>query len=166
MIEVLKRLFRELDLWITRENESRDKEGVFKFRKCEIKLLGQMSLLANERVSAWLDLVGTRDLDADLGNIEHPIKRRMIELLKANRLEYDEDSEKIWLPAGKKFEVLFRFKNLTVSILDPESALVSKAIKAKEKNKQLIQEAIALNKFPNLIDRIEENGGDIEYFLE
>lgn len=46
-----------------------------------------------------------------------------------------------------------------------ESALVSKAVKAKEKNKVLIIDAIASGEFPNLVERIEANDGDLEYFV-
>jgi hypothetical protein len=131
-----------------------------------VKLLGQISLLANEKVSAVLNLVGTVDLDAHLEKMEFPVKRKMLELLKDRNLVYDEDSEKIWIPPGSKFENFLKFDNLSVFRLDPESVLVSKAIKAKQKNKQLIQDAIASEKFSNLIERIGKNGGKLSFFLE
>jgi hypothetical protein len=53
-----------------------------------------------------------------------------------------------------------------VKLLDSESALVSKAVKAPEKNKLLIVDAIASEQFPNLLKRIEEHGGNLKYFLE
>jgi hypothetical protein len=53
-----------------------------------------------------------------------------------------------------------------VESIDVESALVSKAVKAPRKNKQLIREAIASGKFPELVDRILENGGKLENFYE
>jgi len=52
-----------------------------------------------------------------------------------------------------------------VEAIDPESALVSKAVKAPQKNKQLIREAIASEEFPTLVDRILENGGRLENFI-
>ena len=70
----------------------------------------------------------------------------------------------IWIPPGAKFEILFDLKNVVVKSIDPESALVSKAVKAPEKNKQLIREAIASGKFKTLIARIEKNGGKLEFF--
>ena len=166
MLSLLKTLFEDLDAWIATENVRRHGNGDFAFRKCEIKLLGQMSLLANEKVNAILKLVGTVDLDAHLEQMDHLIKMKMIELLNKNKLVYDEDSEKIWIPRGSQFQALHKLDNLLVSIIDPESALVSKAIKAKYKNKQLIQDAIASENFQNLIDRIEANGGDLNFFLE
>ena len=166
MQKILEVIFRNLDQWIESENSQRRQDGGFALPKCEVKLLGQMSLLANTKVVATLSLVGTVDMDAKLEKMDHAIKRKMIELLKANNLVYDEDSEKIWLPTGSRFETLFKLKTLKVSIVDPESALVSKAVKAKEKNKLLIQEAIASDSFPNLVDRIQANGGDLNFFVE
>ncbi len=51
-------------------------------------------------------------------------------------------------------------------MIDAESALLSKAICAPQKNKQLIREAIASGKFPDLVARIIENNGKVDYFLE
>ncbi|MCP4623033.1 MAG: hypothetical protein GY850_05825 [bacterium] len=51
-------------------------------------------------------------------------------------------------------------------MIDAESALLSKAIHAPQKNKQLIRQAIASGKFPDLVDRIIENNGKLDFFLE
>ena len=53
-----------------------------------------------------------------------------------------------------------------MKLLDAESVLVSKAIHAPKKNIQLIRQAIASGKFPTIIDRIIENNGSLEFFLE
>jgi len=63
------------------------------------------------------------------------------------------------------FGELFEFGNVTVKTVDPESALVSKAVKAPAKNKQLIRQAIASNQFDNLVDRILASGGKLEDFI-
>ena len=64
------------------------------------------------------------------------------------------------------FDNFCEFRYVRVKLLDAESALVSKAVKAPKKNKLLIVDAIASEKFPNLIERIEKNGGDLKFFLE
>jgi hypothetical protein len=61
---------------------------------------------------------------------------------------------------------LFKFKNIDVKLVDAESTLLSKTIHAPKKNKSLIRQAIASGKFPNLVDRIIENNGKLEFFLE
>jgi hypothetical protein len=50
-------------------------------------------------------------------------------------------------------------------LLDAESTLVSKAIYAPQKNKQLIRQAIKSGKFSALVDRIIENNGKLDFFL-
>ncbi len=60
---------------------------------------------------------------------------------------------------------LFQFSHVVVKVIDPESALVSKAVKATQKNKQLIQDALASGVFINLANRIVANGGSLEDFL-
>ena len=97
--------------------------------------------------------------------MEHIIKVELKKILKKQRLLYDEDSYLIWIPPGAFFEELFNLDNLVVKTIDAESTLVCKAIKAPEKNKQLIREAIASGAFLGLVDRILDNGGKIEDFL-
>jgi hypothetical protein len=166
MKEALKEVFNKLDVWITEQNREREQEGSVRIGKCEIKLLGQMSLMAQEKVAAVLHLFQTRDVDAKLEKMDHAVKQKLVSLLAAKRLVYDEDSHLVWIPKGSKFETLFDYKNFSVTVIDPESALVSKAVKAKEKNKQLIQDAIESDLFPGLVDRIIEHGGDLKYFME
>jgi hypothetical protein len=68
-------------------------------------------------------------------------------------------------PSFGYLEALFDLDHGTVESIDPESALVSKAVKAPKKNKQLIREAIASDAFPTLVDRILANGGKLENFV-
>ena len=89
-----------------------------------------------------------------------------MELLEANGLVYDEDSHLTWIPEKAEEVELFKFKNIEVKLIDAESTLVSKAIHAPQKNKQLIRQAIASDKFPDLVDRIIENKGKLDFFLE
>ncbi len=160
----LQGLFKELNSRINILNTERSASGSATIPKAEIIILGQISLLVNEKVSAVLTLALTGDLDALL-RTEHVVKEELKLILKKQKLIYDEDSHLIWIPPGSSFDPLFDFSNLTVKCIDPESALVSKAIKAVKKNKVLIREAIASGVFPKLVDRILENGGKLESFL-
>ena len=162
---LLKTVFAELDSRIEEVNRERRKEEGFPLPKAEVKLLGQMSLLTNEKISSLVTLAQTGDLDALL-KMESVVKELLKELLRKRGLLYDEDSYLIWIPDGAKFERVFSFKNVLVTSIDPESALVSKAIKAPVKNKQLIREAIVSGKFSRLVERIEKAGGDLESFAK
>lgn len=161
----LEALFKELDGSVESIKSSRREEGLPSLSRAEVRLLGQMSLLSNERVSLLLTLAQTADMDALLA-MDNVLKEELKRLLKKHGLVYDEDSYLIWIPKGATFETVFDFKNIIVKAIDPESALVSKAVKAPEKNKQLIREAIVSGEFPGLIDRIEKNGGNLEFFAK
>ena len=163
--DILSQIFINLDAWIDAENSIRSDSGALKLPKCQVTILGQMSLLVDEKISATLNLAQTGDLDAKL-KMDFPVKQKLKELLAEQGLVYDEDSEKIFIPKGSVELPLFEFKNITVKRIDPESALVSKAVKAPDKNRQLLRQVIDKNKFPNLIDRIEENNGDLSKLLD
>ncbi len=163
-MEPIEKIFSEFDKKIKQLNTRRRKEDLFSIKKTEIKLLGQMSLLANKKVCFILSLTQTVDIDALLV-MEQIAKEEFKKILKKYGFIYDEDSYLIWIPKGAIFEILFDFEYVRVECLDPESALVSKAVKAPKKNLQLIRQAIASEKFPNLIDRILENKGKLEDFI-
>lgn len=163
--EILRSVFSQLDERIQKLNEQRRKNGELGLGKSEIRLLGQMSLLSDRKVAAVLTLAQTADLDAQL-KMDGVVKREFLQILSEHHLEYDEDSTKVWLPKGHRFIEQFSFDHLGVSALDPESALVSKAVKAPEKNKQLIREAIASGEFPGLVDRLVKEKVDLAFFAE
>ena len=165
MRKLIKKIFTELDQAVKLENLQRLKDGTLAIPKSEVLILGQMSLMVNESVSTILNLIQTADMDAKLG-MDSFTKTKLISLLEENGLVYDEDSHLIWIPEKAKEIEVFKFKNIKVKLIDAESALVSKAIHAPQKNKHLIRQAIASGEFPTLVNRIVENHGKLDYFLE
>jgi len=161
----MKKIFTDLNQAVEIENLQRLKEGTLTIPKSEVLLFGQMSLMLNELVVKILNLIQTGDMDAKL-RMDYFTKNKLLNLLKENGLVYDEDSHLIWVPKNAKVIELFKFKNIEVKLIDAESTLVSKAIHAPQKNKQLIRQAIASGKFPDLVDRIIENNGKLEFILE
>ena len=165
MKELMRKIFTDLNQAVELENRQRLKEGTLTIPKSEVLLFGQMSLMLNESVVKILNLVQTADMDAKL-HMDYFTKNKLMELLKENGLVYDEDSHLIWIPENAKIIELFKFKNIEVKLIDAESTLVSKAIHAPQKNKQLIRQAMASGRFPDLIDRIVENNGNLDLILE
>ena len=165
MKKVIEKIFTDLNQIVELENIQRLKDGLLTIPKSEILILGQMSLMVNESVATILNLAQTGDMDAKL-RMDHFAKKKLVDLLEANGLVYDEDSHLTWIPENAKEIGLFKFKNIEVKMIDAESTLVSKAIHAPQKNKQLIRQAIASDKFPDLVDRIIENNGKLDFFLE
>lgn len=167
MKDILLKIFEEMNTRIEAENAERELSGTPKLRPIEVKVFGQATLLANEMVAQVLSLQMTNDLDAQVENDQafaKGILRR--EILPKYGLVLDDDSHLVWLPPRSKFELFCNYRYVKAVLLDPESTLVSKAVKAREKNKVLIIDAIASGIFPNLVERIEENNGDLNYFLE
>lgn len=160
----LENLFQRLNLKIEGINQERRVDGLIPVSKAKVQLLGQVSLLADEKVSSILTLAMTGDLDAFI-RMDEVVKSELKEALKERGWVYDEDSYLIWIPPGAYFIKLFDLDHILVESIDPESALVSKAVKAPVKNKLLIREAIASDKFPTLVDRILAGGGRLEDFL-
>jgi hypothetical protein len=160
----LMKVFVELNQRVEALNQERLDDGLFAVPKAKAQILGQMSLLANEKVSVLLTLAQTGDLDALL-TMDGLVKAELKKILLNQGLLYDEDSYLIWIPPKSTFNTLFDLEHILVQLIDAESALVSKAVKAPAKNRQLIREAIASEEFPGLVDRILENGGKLEDFL-
>ena len=59
---------------------------------------------------------------------------------------------------------LFQELDRRIGDLNLGRRLVSKAVKAPEKNRQLLRQAIASGEFPTLVDRILKHGGRLEDF--
>jgi hypothetical protein len=165
MKKLMQKIFAELNQVVELENLQRLEEGTLTIPKSEVLILGQMSLMLNESATKYLSLIQTGDMDAKL-QMDYFTKNKLKELLELSGLVYDEDSHLVWIPEDAKVIDLFNFKNIDVKFVDAESTLVSKAIHAPRKNKQLIRQAIASRSFPNLVDRIIGNNGNLNFFIE
>ncbi len=164
MKETLIEIFKKLNNLIEAENLQRKAEGIRLIPRAKITILGQTSLLAQPELTYMLCLVQTGDLDAKL-IAEYAVKKNLIQLLPEYGMIYDDDSHLIFIPKGSTYSAFIDLPLLNVDAIDPESALVSKAVKAPSKNVQLIRAAIASGQFPTLPERIIENGGDLKNFI-
>ncbi|MCP4447571.1 MAG: hypothetical protein GY811_19855 [Myxococcales bacterium] len=159
----LVKIFQDLDEVIGVENQQRRLDDDEPLEDIEIRVLGQMSLLTNEAVSAQITLVGTLDVDASVtGGCYSWVGKKFSELLEAQNLELDRYSDEIWLPEGAAYVEIFSGKYLTCLRLHHLDALESKAVKAPEKNRLLIQQALPI--YPVLEKRLMARNIDITYF--
>jgi len=163
MKEKLVTVFRLLDKQINYENKERLIRGSPPIAHSRIEILGQTSLLIQPELTYGLSLAQTGDLDALL-RADHFVKQSLKKILPTYGFMYDEDSPLIFVPNDSQFLPFLNLLMLEVVVIDPESALVSKAVKAPEKNIQLIRQAIASDEFPNLVERIIKAGGDLKKF--
>lgn len=160
MKETLLKIFQRLN----EKLEYEVKELDHKIVRSKITVLGQASLMAQPELTYMLSLAQTGDLDALIG-AQFEVRKNLKEILREYGFVYDDDSEHIFIPAGSSFTKFAEFSLVEVELIDPESALVSKAVKAPEKNIQLIRQAIASGEYPTLAGRIVANGGDLKNFI-
>ena len=160
----LKEVFVALDHAISSENVSRDSMGGLELRSATIRILGQMSLLLNDSVSKQFNLFATQDVDAHVLG-ESFVIQTFKKLLADRGLEFDFLSTEIWLPLDATYIPVYEGDKLRCEILDPISALVSKAVKAPEKNKLLIRSALEIYG-EDLARKIKAYGGDISMFQQ
>jgi hypothetical protein len=163
-MDLFKRIITKLEESIDLLNQERVADDGFRLPKAKIILLGQFSLLANPKISSQLNIPATMDVDAKL-EADWVIKEAFKKILKSEGLDYDEDSGLIWIPPKSTFELLHDSLLLRCESLSPVYGLLSKAIKAKEKNRVLVRDAIALFG-KELVELITKYGGDPEYFLK
>ena len=161
-MDILEKVFRALDKEIEIENQQRREDSALLLTKAEIRLLGQMSLISNPEVQAQITLLATFDVDA-LVKGGHWIESKFRDLLKKEDLELDSLSHEIWIPSESTFTEVFSSNRLVCLRLDPLYVFLSKAIKAKEKNRMLIAQALEIygNELRKLIQKY---GGDLKYF--
>jgi hypothetical protein len=123
----------------------------------------QYSLLVDEKISAVINLPYTVDVDILIKN-EIDFKSKFKQQLKKYNLVYDEDSPLIWIAPESKFIKFFESNHIFCETIEPIYAILSKAIKAKEKNRVIVTQAL---KFygEELFNLIQKYNGDIDYFV-
>lgn len=136
-------LFVELDSLIVAENREREARGGLIISPAKIQVLGQVSLILNEEVVRRIPLFATQDIDV-LVDGDIFVVNSFRRLLEKRYLQFDLLAREVWLPRDATFIPIYHGERLEVQILDPLSALTSKAVKAPEKNLALIREALAV----------------------
>ncbi|HLG19013.1 MAG TPA: hypothetical protein VI895_04245 [Bdellovibrionota bacterium] len=158
-----EQILRELDERIEKENERRRADEITSYPKMKILLLGQMGLFAHpDELEAKLHLVGTADVDAKI-QAEYSLVQLFEKVLEAFGLEYDRDSHLVWVPPESTQITIFETPRLKCDVVNPLYLLTSKAIKAKEKNRILIKQALKIYG-RELESLIRQHGGDPNYF--
>ena len=109
--------------------------------------------MADKNASEKLPLVATRDFDALIKGDWSARTLLRITLSEFN-LEYDDLSGEVWLPDDATFIELHNSNTLNISYLSPVDALLSKAIKAPDRNKNLIKKALEI--YPELKLKLEK----------
>ncbi len=131
---MLKAVFLELDDQISVYNSATREEGYVRLGQSIFKVLGQSALF---EANFGIELRVTHDVDAYV-QANHWVVEKFNELLAKIGKHYDIHSDEIWMPAETIYEPLYTGVNLQASIAQPEFVMISKALKAPEKNRDLL----------------------------
>jgi len=164
MNDELTKILTILDEVIIERNHEMIRDGLPFNPTCKITVLGQISLLINNKLPATIHIAATADLDAIM-NGDHWIKKRLESLVNNAGLYLEDDAHLIWIPPESTFTEYFRGRYVSCDVIDPLYCLLSKAIKAKEKNKLLIQQAL-IEFGDELESLIKKHHGHLDYFYE
>lgn len=158
---MILQLIHSLERKILLLNSERATDNLRPLGRVELKVLGQFGLMLHPEASQKLHLIKTRDFDA-LITADWSIRAYLREELARLALDLDELSSEIWMPPETKCWVLHESELIRCEVAEPIFILASKAIKAPEKNRQLIEDAIGLLGEP-LIKLIKKHGGEINF---
>ena len=120
-------------------NRELREEGALEIPRFFIKILGQTAL-----IEARLDLTlfATLYIDA-YANFNSYAKTLFSKLLEKHGLFYDELSNEIWMPVETEYKLIFKGETFDGFLAKPEFVLLSKLLKAPDKNRNIIIEYLS-----------------------
>ena len=135
MIRVLQRL----DEWVAQENALLRADGLLGHRGGEIRIVGQTALLLAD---TGLQLAATQDVDVR-ADLEFPVRKALERLLAREGLHLDPVGHEAWMPAETEYREIYAGVYVQGLIAEPDFVLLSKALKAPQKNRALLIEYLA-----------------------
>jgi hypothetical protein len=136
---MIVKVFKTLDKWVTKANSEMREQGLTTTKPFSIKILGQTALI---EAHLKLELFATADVDV-YANYEFMVKQEFERLLKKEGKVLDKFSDEIWMPEETEYELIYEGVNFKGYLAKPEYILISKALKAPVKNRELILNYIA-----------------------
>jgi hypothetical protein len=146
---------------VAARNREALEEALPRIAPCTIKVLGQTALLEG---GVALSLATTNGVDT-YADYPHAVEREFARLLRAMGRELDPLGHEVWMPRETRYPEFFRGRFVRVLLAEPEAILLSKALKAPAKNRQLIVEYLALGATDRFLDLAQKYELDLEQFL-
>jgi hypothetical protein len=132
----LNAVFTELDNWIQEYNRDARGLGGLELRGCEFKIVGQLGLLQG---GLTIELNRTFDMDAYTDAV-NAVREKLDAILKTRDFTWDPLGSEVWMPEETAYTTIFTGIFVTVYVAGPEYILISKALKAPDKNRELLEE--------------------------
>jgi hypothetical protein len=158
---MLREIAEQLDRWIIERNFEAEEEGLPQTAQCTIKVLGQTALMES---GVALALAATNDVDVQ-ADYSYPVQKEFERLLAQHARTLDPVSHEIWMPRETRYRELFSGRFVRVLLADADAVLLSKALKAPDKNRVLITEYLALGASDRFYRLAQKYGLDLEQFL-
>jgi len=158
---MLVEIAEHLETFVVTRNLEARREGLLLLRPCVIKLLGQTALL-EAKVSLTLALTNDVDVYADY---EFAVEQEFRRLLATKGRELDSLGGEVWMPVETTYEPLFVGQYVRLLVADAESVLLSKALKAARKNRQLLTEYLAGGPSARFLKLAQKYRLDLEQFV-
>lgn len=158
---MLRDVAEKLDDWVAARNREAFEEGLPSIPLSTIKVLGQTALLES---GVALTLAATYDVDT-YADYPHAVEKEFARLLGTVGRELDPVGHEVWMPPETRYIDFYRGRFVRVLLADPEAILLSKALKAPLKNRQLIVEYLALGASDRFLELAKKYQLDLEQFL-
>src|SRR3989338_4544551 len=136
---MIQKIFKELDREVLATNQELREQSSLEIPRFFIKILGQTALI---EAKVDLTLFATLDVDA-YANFSSYAKTLFSNILRKHGLFYDEHSNEIWMPQETEYLSIFKGQTFDGYIAKPEFVLVSKLLKAPEKNRNILIEYLS-----------------------
>ena len=124
-------------------------------------MLGQSALWA---ARANLTLTITQDLDA-YGDYEWAVQKELERLLAEHDKVLDPHGHEVWMPRETRYNPLYQGTFVEALVADADAVLISKALKAPEKNRALVTEYLAKDASERFFELARKYRVDLEQFV-
>ncbi len=158
---MLKEVCKELDKWLTEENQERAEMGTL-VQHCELYIIGQTALL---EARMGIRLAATMDVDLHK-QLHGAIREKLDALLAIHGKKIDPVGHEAWMPKETQFNPIYAGKFVKCFVAQPEYVLVSKAKMARKKNENLIIEYLGTQPSPLFLQLAKKYEIDLEEFLK
>ncbi len=157
----LVQIFLALDQWVAKANVRARAGGTRPHARCTIRVLGQAALWA---AKPDLALTATQDLDA-YADFEWAVQQELERLLAKEGKVLDPHGHEVWMPPETRYDPLYQGTHIEAFVADPDAVLISKALKAAEKNRALLTEYLAKGASERFFELAQKYEVDLEQFV-
>ncbi|MBI3018567.1 MAG: hypothetical protein HYY61_01555 [Deltaproteobacteria bacterium] len=111
-----------------------------------------------------LEMIGTADVDAYIEG-DSVVRKQFDELLQKRGYHLDSDSEKIWMPSETEYYLFYQGQAVDGFLAHPDDVLISKALKAPQRNRTLIVSYLARGASKKFLKLAQKYHLDLKKFV-